>query len=123
MFRFCCMLTMVFAVTVIIQSCHTAKPVQQDDKIIDVSPPQQQGLELIGSNDCVTCHQLEEKGIGPSFKEIARRFKPTEKTIQRLVAKIISGGSGSFGVVPMTPHPDLSKQDATEMVKFILSNK
>lgn len=81
------------------------------------------GLELIGNSDCTTCHKIEEKNIGPSYKEVAAKYKPTRATIDTLVKKIIEGGTGVWGPVPMTPHPGLSNADAQKMVQCILSMK
>ena len=81
------------------------------------------GLELIGNSDCTVCHKIEEKNIGPSYKEVAAKYKPTRATIDTLVKKIIEGGTGVWGQVPMTPHPGLSNADAQKMVQCILSMK
>jgi cytochrome c len=82
-----------------------------------------EGLELIGSSDCTTCHRVEENSIGPSYKAIAGKYKPTQSNINLLVKRTIEGGSGVWGPVPMTPHPDLSAADAKKMMQCILSMK
>jgi cytochrome c len=61
--------------------------------------------------------------IGPSFAAIAKKYKNNTANINYLSTKIIKGGSGKWGQVPMTPHPTISKKDADEMVRFILSKK
>ncbi len=78
-------------------------------------------VELLAGSDCLSCHKVRDKLIGPSYEEIAKKY--TSKDTDSLVSKIIKGGSGNFGTVPMTPHPTLSKADAEEMVKYILSIK
>jgi cytochrome c len=83
------------------------------------SPPR--AVELIAGSDCLTCHKVRDKLIGPSYEEIAKKY--TSKDIDTLTSKIIKGGSGNFGSVPMTAHPSISKEDAKEMVKYILSIK
>lgn len=83
----------------------------------------QKGLELIGANDCMTCHKLNEKNIGPAYSDVAAKYENTQATVDTLVEKVIKGGQGNWGTVPMTPHPALSKEDATEMVKYILGLK
>ncbi|NII25966.1 cytochrome C [Pseudoflavitalea sp. X16] len=82
-----------------------------------------EGLELIGTSDCTTCHKVEENFIGPSYKAIAGKYKPTQANISLLVKRTIEGGSGVWGPVPMTPHPDLSAADAKKMMQCILSMK
>jgi cytochrome c len=83
----------------------------------------EKGLELIGSNDCMTCHELDKKKIGPAYTEVAKKYENTDANVDTLVSKIKHGGSGNWGQVPMTPHPDLAEADAKEMVKYILSLK
>jgi len=86
------------------------------------------GLELIGASDCTTCHRLHKEAagasIGPSYSEVAAKYSPAaDTTVDRLVHKIITGGSGVWGAVPMTPHPALAPADVKEMVTYILSLK
>lgn len=83
----------------------------------------QKGLELIGASDCTTCHKISEKNIGPAYTDVAKKYDNTEANIDYLVKKIIEGGEGVWGAVPMTPHPDVSEADAKEMVKYIMSLK
>lgn len=81
------------------------------------------GKELIAGQDCATCHKETEKVIGPSFKEIAAKYPVTDANIATLADKIIKGGSGNWGEIPMAPHAGVPKEDAVEMVKYILSVK
>jgi cytochrome c len=86
------------------------------------------GLELIGASDCTTCHRLHKEAtgasIGPSYSEVAAKYAPAaDTTVDRLVHKIIAGGNGVWGTVPMTPHPALAPADVKEMVVYILSLK
>jgi cytochrome c len=80
-------------------------------------------LEMIGSLDCTTCHKISEKNIGPAYTDVAKKYEATEENINMLAEKVIKGGSGNWGTVPMTPHPALSADSAKEMVKYILSLK
>lgn len=79
------------------------------------------GYDLIAASDCLGCHKIDEKLVGPSYKEVAAKY--TDKDAATLASKIVEGGKGNWGEVPMTPHPAVSKEDATEMVKYILSLK
>ncbi len=86
------------------------------------------GLEMIGASDCTTCHRLHKEtagvAIGPSYSEVAAKYSPAaDTTVDRLVNKIISGGSGVWGSVPMTPHPALAPADVKIMVTYILTLK
>ena len=81
--------------------------------------PLQQGANLIAASDCLSCHNIDEKVIGPSYKEVAAKY--TEKDAAMLADKIIKGGQGNWGSIPMTPHPAIDVADATKMVNYILS--
>lgn len=81
------------------------------------------GLDLIAASDCLTCHKVEEKLVGPAYREIAAKYSNDQATIDSLASKIISGGSGKWGQLVMTPHPAISKEDAQTMVKYIMSLK
>ncbi len=89
----------------------------------DATASYDKGLELIGGSDCMACHAIDNKIIGPAYKDVAEKYENTEANIDTLVAKIKHGGTGNWGNIPMTPHPDLSDADAKEMVLYILSLK
>ncbi|MCW1962603.1 c-type cytochrome [Chryseobacterium viscerum] len=80
-----------------------------------------EGLKLIEGTDCLTCHKIDSKLIGPSYHEVAAKY--TDKDLDMLAQKIIDGGKGNWGEIPMTPHTGLSKENAKQMVKYILSLK
>lgn len=79
------------------------------------------GDQIIETLDCSGCHSATERMIGPSYQEIAAKY--SEKDIELLASKIIEGGSGVWGGVPMAAHPQVSKEDAKKMVEYILSQK
>jgi cytochrome c len=81
------------------------------------------GAGLIQKNDCLTCHKLDQKIIGPAFNDIANKYTVSPAVVDTLANKIIKGGSGNWGTIAMSPHPNLSMTDAQEMVKYILSLK
>jgi len=79
------------------------------------------GQTMIETSDCLACHSIDERMIGPSYTEIAAKY--SEKDIEMLASKIIDGGSGVWGDVPMQAHPQFSKEDAKKMVEYILKQK
>jgi glucose/arabinose dehydrogenase/cytochrome c551/c552 len=79
------------------------------------------GKSLMESLDCKSCHKIDEKSIGPSFKQVALRYAKAKRAIAGLPDKIIRGGSGNWGETAMAAHPDLSEKDATQIVSWILS--
>jgi cytochrome c len=84
------------------------------------NPDYTKGLALIGKSDCLTCHKANEKNIGPAYKDVAEKYENTEDNVKMLAGKIIKGGSGVWGNIPMTPHPTISQEDAEAMVKYVL---
>lgn len=101
----------------------TAKPTAPVPAQGTVSAADEKGLELIGSNDCTTCHAIDHKIIGPAYIDVSKKYEATDVEIDSLVSKVKNGGSGHWGNIPMTPHPNLSVEDARTMVKYILSLK
>ncbi|MCH5600583.1 c-type cytochrome [Niabella ginsengisoli] len=83
----------------------------------------QKGKVLISYSDCFTCHKEDERSVGPAFKDIAKRYPANKAYIDYLAKKIITGGSRSWGYPVMTPHSELSMDDAKMMVTYILSIK
>ncbi|WP_131535675.1 c-type cytochrome [Pedobacter nototheniae] len=81
------------------------------------------GEKLINKSDCIGCHNKTNKIIGPAYVEIAKKYPANEKNINYLADKIIKGGTGVWGSMPMTAHPTVKKDDAKLMVKYILSLK
>lgn len=80
------------------------------------------GKTLMASSDCRACHTIDKPSVGPTFTAIARRYKEKPGTTEALAAKIINGGGGSWGKEHiMSAHPQLSTQDAQEMVRYIFS--
>lgn len=81
------------------------------------------GERLISKSDCVGCHNKNTKILGPSYSDIAKKYDLNDKNINYLATKIIKGGSGVWGNIPMAAHASLNKTDAKSMAKYILSLK
>ena len=81
------------------------------------------GEQLIAKSDCIGCHKIDKKLIGPSYLDIAKKYPANDKSISYLSDKIIKGGSGVWGAIPMAPHSTMKKDDAKLIVKYILSLK
>ena len=85
--------------------------------------PNSPGAKLIAASDCLGCHKTNEKLVGPAYADVAKKYKSTDENITMLANKVIKGGSGNWGDVPMSAHPNLSLADAKEMVTYILTVK
>ncbi len=97
------------------------EPKKETTEDVTQNPDYQKGLALIAKSDCLTCHKVDEKLIGPTYREVANKYAGMPDTIvAHLAGKIINGGSGVWGEVAMTPHAGMSQEDAEAMVKYIL---
>ena len=77
--------------------------------------------ELAKKSNCLACHSVENKIVGPSFKEIAAKYKNDDSAVSTLMSKIKNGGSGNWGAIPMPANPGVSDTDSRALVEWILS--
>lgn len=82
-----------------------------------------EGKSLIEGTDCMSCHKNDAKLIGPSYLDIAGKYENNPANVDLLAGKIIDGGSGVWGTIPMAAHSGMSKENAKKMVAYILSLK
>ena len=98
-----------------------AKDAKPAESSLSNNPDYQKGLELIANSDCLTCHKVDEAYTGPTYRDVANKYaSQAPGIIPELAGKIVKGGSGVWGQVPMTAHPAISQADAEAMVKYIL---
>jgi cytochrome c len=100
------------------EKAQDAQQAASDD--ITQNPDYQKGFELVSNSDCFTCHKVTEKLVGPAYQDVANKYAGSDTAVDYLAHKIITGGSGVWGNVAMTPHPQLSVDSAKQMVKYIL---
>ena len=77
--------------------------------------------KLIFESDCRACHTVNKPGVGPTYARIAQKYKDEPNAVDRLARKVIVGGKGVWGEAIMSPHPQLSVNDAATIVTYILS--
>ncbi|QHT68811.1 carbohydrate-binding protein [Rhodocytophaga rosea] len=94
--------------------------IAQGHRSADASAGAVKGLKLIESSDCKACHSIDKKSVGPTYKQVAAKYKDDKGASEKLAKKVISGGSGVWGEVSMSAHPQLAETDAREMVNYIL---
>ncbi|KAG0163133.1 hypothetical protein DFQ30_000691, partial [Apophysomyces sp. BC1015] len=75
---------------------------------------------LAKQNACFGCHAVSRKLVGPSFVQIAEQYTGDAAASERLVKKVVQGGAGVWGTVPMPSHPRLSEADAKSLVDWVL---
>ena len=78
---------------------------------------------LLKKNNCMTCHAVDKKLVGPSYKDVANKYRGQSDAADKLAKKIRAGGSGVWGPIPMPSHPQVSEADAKTMAIFILNTK
>ena len=79
--------------------------------------------ELAQKKNCMACHAVASKLIGPSFKEIAAKYAGQADAVPKLTEKVIKGGAGVWGAVPMPANPQVTEAEAKQLVQWILTLK
>lgn len=79
--------------------------------------------DLARAKNCLACHAVATKVLGPAFKDVAARYAGQKDAEDKLVAKVMKGGSGSWGVVAMPANPQVTEAEARTLVKWVLSQK
>ena len=78
---------------------------------------------LAKAKNCLACHAVDKKIVGPSYKDVAKKYAGQKDAEAKLADKVIKGGKGSWGEVPMPPNTTVKPEEATKLVKWILSLK
>ena len=76
---------------------------------------------LAQKSACMSCHQVAKKVVGPSFQDVAKKYKGDAKAADHIVTVIKKGGKGVWGPVPMPPHPQVSDDNAKKLAAWVLS--
>ncbi|GAA4420635.1 hypothetical protein GCM10023187_56020 [Nibrella viscosa] len=90
-------------------------------RVPDELPTHAVALRLIAESDCRACHSINKPGVGPTYERIAQKYKSDPGAVDRLARKVIAGGKGVWGEATMSPHPQLSIDNASAIVTYILS--
>ncbi len=79
--------------------------------------------DLAQKKNCMACHAVEKKLVGPGFKEVAAKYAGDKDATGKLATKVIKGGSGAWGQIPMPANPQVSEAEAKQLVAWILGQK
>jgi cytochrome c len=79
--------------------------------------------ELANKKNCMACHRVDQKVIGPSYKDVALKYAGQNDAVAKLSQKVIKGGAGVWGPVPMPANPQVNEAEARQLVQWILSVK
>ena len=88
-----------------------------------ISAPVLADEALAKSKNCMACHATEKKLVGPAYKEVAKKYAGDAKAVEMLASKIIKGGSGVWGAIPMPANTQVSEADAKKLAAWVLSLK
>lgn len=90
---------------------------------LTVAAPAMADLALAKSKNCMACHAVDKKLVGPSYKDVAAKYAGQKDAVDKLAAKIIKGGSGVWGPVPMPPNAQVSEADAKTLAAWVMAQK
>ncbi len=90
---------------------------------ITVSAPVFADAALATAKNCMACHAVEKKVVGPSYKDVAAKYAGQPDAVAKLAGKIVKGGGGVWGPVPMPANAQVSPDEATKLATWIMTQK
>ena len=100
----------VFALAAAVGGCLVASPAWAD-------------AQLAAKKNCMACHAVDKKVVGPAYKDVAAKYAGQKDAVDKLAAKIMKGGSGVWGPVPMPANPQVSEAEAKQLAAWVLAQK
>ena len=88
-----------------------------------VAMPAMAQMELAQAKNCLACHAVDHKVVGPAYKDVAAKYAGDKGAVDKLAQKIIKGGSGVWGPVPMPANPQVSEAEAKKLAAWVLTLK
>lgn len=88
-----------------------------------IAAPAMADEALAKAKNCMACHTVDKKVVGPAYKEVAKKYAGDAKAADMLATKVIKGGQGAWGPVPMPANAQVSEAEAKKLVAWILSLK
>lgn len=76
---------------------------------------------LAKKSNCLSCHAVDTRGVGPAYREIARKYAKDKNAEAKLLAKVKKGGAGNWGKVPMPPMASVPEYDLKALIKWIMA--
>ena len=90
---------------------------------ITVSTSALADLQLATAKNCMACHAVDKKLVGPSYKDVAAKYAGQKDAVEKLSVKVMKGGSGVWGPVPMPANAQVNPEEAKKLVTWILGQK
>lgn len=91
--------------------------------LLAISPTLSASEALAKSKGCLNCHAIDSKRLGPAYKAVAEKYAGQADAEAKLAAKVIQGGGGAWGGMPMPPNSQVSPEEAKQLVQWILGLK
>jgi len=79
--------------------------------------------ELAQKKNCMACHTIDKKVVGPSYKDVAAKYAGQKDAVDKLAVKILKGGAGVWGPVPMPANAQVNEAEAKKLAAWVLSQK
>ena len=80
-------------------------------------------MALATAKNCMACHAVDKKLVGPSYKDVAAKYTGQQDAVEKLSAKVIKGGSGVWGPIPMPANAQITSDEAKKLVAWIMTQK
>lgn len=90
---------------------------------VSIATPSFADQALAAAKNCLSCHTIDKKVVGPAYKDVAKKYAGQKDAVEKLSAKIMQGGSGVWGVVPMPVNSQVSEAEAKKLAAWVLSLK
>ena len=87
------------------------------------SMPAMADMALATSKNCMACHAVDKKIVGPAYKEVAAKYQGDKSAADKLATKIMKGGSGVWGAIPMPANPQVNEAEAKKLAAWVLTQK
>ena len=85
--------------------------------------PAMADMALAQAKNCMACHAVDHKVVGPAYKDVAAKYKGDKTAVDKLATKIIKGGAGVWGPVPMPANAQVNEVDAKKLAAWVLTAK
>ena len=88
-----------------------------------VAAPAFAQADLAQKKNCMACHAVDKKVVGPAYKDVAAKYAGQKDAVDKLAAKVIKGGTGAWGNIPMPANPQVTEAEAKQLVQWVLTQK
>ena len=90
---------------------------------VSITAPAFADQALATAKNCMACHAVDKKLVGPSYKDVAKKYAGQKDAADKLAAKVIKGGSGVWGAIPMPANPQVNEAESKKLTAWVLSLK